>query len=168
MSAPIAEHPIDRWEGEERYYHEDLDLGYIAGAGFDLARALSRGTAAEIAYQPGDGTFYGLVFVPLAYVETAAPRVVNGASWDRHACRGVLSPDAHGAYFYAPNAFLIAWLDHATYPVRLGNRGRELAVSYVAEHWQTSIVSAGSLALLFRAVSWYLDRKHLLIGRRPA
>lgn len=167
MSAIEHDHPIQKYELEEQsgYYHDELDLAYIANSAFDVALALSRGNSVEIAYQPGDFTFYGLVFVPLWNIETAAPRVKDDQTWDHRAVRGMLRTDDRGNLSYGESAYLIAWVDHATYGLRLGNRG-ELAASYVAEHWSTSSVSGASLALLFRAVSWYLDRAHLLVGRR--
>lgn len=159
-------HPIEKWADEDvaGYYHPELDLGYIASAAFDVARGLSKRRPVEVAYQPGDFTFYGLVFVPLAGIETATPRKVEGVEWEGNAVRGVLSRNGENGYRYEDDAVLISWIEGATYGIRLLSGG--LSASFVAEKWKTTIVSGGSLVLLFRAVSWYLDRAHLLVGAR--
>lgn len=160
---------IHDYEREQRLVDPQLDLGYIDGAAADVAAILHRDRRpAEVCYQPGDGTRYPLVFVPLTVLGTARPRVKRGEEWERHAVAGVARPDrtdpAPAADFYDPHAYLVVWVDHAAYPLRLGDRG-VLAASYVCEHWKTGgrgadqlDSSAVSLALLFRAISHHLDR----------
>lgn len=157
--------------GQERdlgWVDEGLDFDYVDHVGADVASTLANDEVAEVAYQPGDGTYYGLVFVPLRLLRSARPRVKDGRAWERHAVRDMFAPLAvverrHGSAYdpraYDPNGYLIVWVEHAAYPLQLGDRGT-LAASYVAEHWNTSPVSACSLAILFRAVSHYLDKWH--------
>lgn len=138
------------------WVHPDLDLEYIEGAGADIASILlDDGACAEIAYQPGDGTFYGLVFVPLRSLVPARPRVKDGRVWEQRAARGMFD-DAVGHKQYNQQGYLVAWVENAVYPIHLGDRG-VIAANYVAEHWNTSPCSAHSLALLFRTVSHFLS-----------
>src|SRR4051812_17808853 len=98
-------------------YIERLDYGYIESSAEEVARALRRGRPVEIAFQPGDGTFYGLVFTPLGIspqLETAAPRVKDGLEWDRHACKGVgVGLD------YGEGWALVSYVEHAACPFEI-------------------------------------------------
>lgn len=158
---------IDKWEAEERerLYDPDLDLAYVDQAAHDVADVLTRTVlSAEVCFQPGDGTRYPLVFVPVVALVAARPRVVDGREWATRAVEGLGD--------YDRNAFLVAWVEGACYPLRLGGRhGMGLAASYVAEHWKTTMGSGATLALLFRAVAFYLDRydaepKRDAVGRK--
>jgi hypothetical protein len=152
MTETTAPPSIEIYEVEQQqgWVHDELDLGYIDQAARDIAESLARDVPAEVAYQPGDGTFYGLVIVPLRILETARPRVVNGVEWDRHACRGM------GAE-YERTGYLVAHVDHRSYAIRLGGRMGDIASSYIAEHWDLPLVSACSVAILLRAVNYHLD-----------
>lgn len=151
--------PIVTYETEARLQNPDLDLAYIEDVASDLAAALHGGQPAEVAYQPGDGTFYGLVFTPLRRLATARPRVKDGVQWDRRSCRGMLSGGrGDSGDKYDPTGYLVSHVENVAYPVRLGGRdGRDLAADYVGEHWNCRGESAVSLAILFRAVSHFLD-----------
>lgn len=138
-------------------YTEDLDYLYVDGVGQDVAAILLAGHPAEVAFQPGDGTFYGLVFLPLNSLRAARPRVVRGAEWERHAVRGMGNVSANG---YGADGFLVSYVEHACYPLRLGERGT-LAATYIEEHWNTNGASAVTLAILFRSISWWLDNLRL-------
>jgi hypothetical protein len=163
MSLTRPDELIYEAERDLDWVHPDLDLDYIEGVGSDVAAALQADEIPEVAYQPGDGTFYGLVFVPLRLLVPARPRVKDGRTWESHAIRGMLAhsfigpPLAINALEYRRDGYLIVWNERSAYPLHLGDRGF-LAASYVAEHWNTSSVSAHSLALLFRTVSHYLDK----------
>lgn len=160
---------IETYEAEARYTDPDLDYEYIDAAAQDIARSLRSGRPAEVAYQPGDGTFYGLVFVTLTDLVRARPRFVEGRPWDACAVRGMLGSildpmladeDAVvelNLRKYVTNGYLVSWVEHGCYPLRLGDGRGTLASDYVGEHFQTSETSAASLAILFRAISWHLD-----------
>ena len=147
------------WDIEREYVDPELDLAYIAGAAQDSAAILSAGHTLEINYQPGDGTRYGLVIVPLAHMEYARPRVKDGIPWGRHAVSGVSRRAAHAADnaadYYSPDSYLVCWVDHACYPLILGSNN-VIASDYIAEHWKPSLASAVSLALLLRAINFEL------------
>lgn len=150
-SAPPAS--ITAYETEALWQHSDLDLAYIDAVGNDLARLLRLGKPVEVNYQPGDGTRYPLVFVPLRDLASARPRVKDGVEWERHAVSGMGAAASGG---YDRGGYLVSWVEHGCYPIRLGDRGI-LAASYVGAHWDCHGTSAVSLALLFRSVSWWLD-----------
>jgi len=141
---------IKIYEGERSSVDPDLAFAYIAEVAKDTATILTGERpwgVAEIAYQPGDGTRYNLVIVPLTLMAYARPRVANGRIWERHAVSGI-DYDGHG--------YLVCLVDGHCYPLRLGDRG-VLAASYIAEHWKLPDVSAVSVALLLRAISHELD-----------
>lgn len=148
------------YEHEHAFLSPEIDLRYIDEAANDIAAIIAHHGVAEIAYQPGDGTFYGLVFVPLQLLEYARPRVKDGFPWDRHAVRGMKRAGAKaadgGGEYYGRDGFLISYLDHASYPLRLRRDGEVISADYVAEHWNAKGASAVSLALLFRAVAHHL------------
>jgi hypothetical protein len=156
-------------EREQGWVDWDLDLEYIDAVAYQIALFLADGVPAEAAYQPGDGTFYGLVFTPLRALHSGRPRVVDGVTWDRHAVRGMKNRGGddsaeHGAAFYDLNGYLLSWLDHACYPIRLGGGRGDLASSYIGEHWRTSPVSAVSIAVLLRAIDYHLDKAAAAAG----
>lgn len=164
---------IQVWESEREagYVHPDLDLDYIDGLAADLASILQT-EVAEAVYQPGDGTRYPLVIVPLAIVRAGRPRVKNGVAWERHAASGMVGMDARereaedGSGYYGEGGYLVSWVERTCYQTRLQNR--DLAAVYVAEHWGCSLVSACSLAILLRAVGHYLDKWDELDASRTA
>jgi hypothetical protein len=155
------------------WVHPQLDYDYIAQCAEDIAADLSDGCA-EVAYQPGDGTFYGLVFVPLMQLVPARPRVKDGVAWEARAIRGMFGYSGQMAYFenvvvpaYDRYGFLIAWVEHAAYPLALGPGTSEgIAATYVAEHWNTTPVSATSLAILFRGIAAELEKFYDEEGKR--
>lgn len=158
---------ITVYEGENEYLDGDLDYAYVDALAADMADLLQT-SVAECCYQPGDGTRYPLVIVPLFMLRHGRPRVVEGTEWERHAVSGISHPDIDvknyrqaqtrvGADYYHPNGYLISWVEHACYPLRLGDRGI-LTGDYVGDHWGTSISSGVALAILFRAISHHLDR----------
>lgn len=158
----MADRPasIVTYDVEERWLDEDLDLPYIDAAAAHIAGLLHTGATVEVAYQPGDGTRYPLVFVPLASLRATPGRVFRGEEWERHAVSGMSDrnddPTADGAYYYGDTGYLIVWVEHGSYPLRLKGRGH-LDSGYVASHWNAPEQSAVSLALLFRAIACYLD-----------
>lgn len=167
------ETPIIMFDTEkaEGWYHEDLDLDYIDGVAGDIAQSLRMGGPVEACYQPGDGTRYGLVFVPLRALTTARGRVKDGVTWDVQAVSGVSRYDAEAEeYQYEPGAVLVAWAEHSAYPLRFdGRRGDAVAGAYVAEHWcDGNMVSGCTLALLFRTISWHLEHTYPPFTARDA
>lgn len=127
----------------------DLDAFYVATTGGAVGRALVDGRPVEANYQPGDGTRYGLVFVPLWNVETAPGRVapIRGLGpdprvWDSRAVAG-------GAYEFgwtmvALDGGFAAGLNLAG--VRIWHPG------YLEGRWGRGPASSCALALLFDAV----------------
>lgn len=147
----VVEGPIVKWEAEERerLYSPGLDLDYISSTAKQIALAMDEDQVSEASYQPGDGTRYALVFVPLMAIKYRAPaRVKDGRAWGDKAVDGLL---------YDHGCALVCWVDGPCYPLRLVDRSVDLAASYVAEHWKTTQVSGATLALLFRAVAWHLE-----------
>lgn len=167
MTEPLPS-SIVLYDGEADYQHPELDLLYIDGVAADVAATLHDRECAEVCYQPGDGTRYGLVFVPLRSLVPARARVKNGQEWDRHSCGGMIDTTEariHGLADinrlpYLANGYLVARVEGNAYPVRLGGRGPrpDIVMPYVAEHWGAHGVSAVSVAILLRAVSVHLDR----------
>lgn len=156
MKPSITQHEV-----EARFTSDQLDFDYIDEVAYDIAWALRSHRAVEAAYQPGDGTFYGLVFTPLYTLLTARERVKDGVGWDRHACRGQrFEPSGR----YSPGGFLVSYIEHAAYPIRLGDRD-EIAADYISEHFfdGKSAESAVSVAILLRAISWWIDQGALEI-----
>lgn len=140
----------------------ELDLEYVDAVASDLARILAGGGVAEACYQPGDGTRYALVIVPLASLRAAQPRVKDGNVWERHAVSGMKRRDGgddggDGSEFYDPSGFLVCRVEGSCYPLRLWGRGGDLAAGYIAEHWDVGYPSAISIAVLLRAVAYHLD-----------
>lgn len=149
MATDMTPQSIFLFDVDEDFCNPDLDLEYIDASARELAASLrTRVLSTEIAYQPGDGTFYGIVFTPLAGLITAPPRVKSGVEWDRHAVRGLDYEDGN---------VLVSWIEHQAYPLALAGRQRDIAANYVAEHWGTSLASGVTLALLFRAMAWHFD-----------
>lgn len=155
MTAPTAPASIEVWEDEKGYVCEGLDLDYIDGVAADLADSLFVGASAEACYQPGDGTRYSMIFVPLRSLQTARPRVKDGREWQSRAVDGM--GDKTGGY--DERGYFVSITDHACYPIRLGpGRTNLLASTYVAEHWKQNRTSSVSITILFRAVAYHLDR----------
>ena len=161
---PVLPPEIEIHEAEQRFVDPGLDFPYIVGLAEDIAGLLHDRSVAECVYQPGDGTRYPLVFVPLTVLQHGRGRTVGGRTWEHHAVSGMAAPgrdrdDVPGYRYYDSAGFLIAWIDHGVYPLRLGGRGsKPLAHEYVMEHWGAPTASAVSLALLFRAISTRLDK----------
>ena len=167
MTEPLPA-SIVLYDGEADYQHPDLDLLYIDGVAADVAATLHDRECAEVCYQPGDGTRYGLVFVPLRSLVPARARVKDGQEWDRHSCGGMVDASAARINFaadinrlpYLENGYLVARVEGGAYPIRLGGRGSrpDIVMPYVAEHWSAHGASAVSIAILLRAISVHLDR----------
>jgi hypothetical protein len=152
---------ITIYDAERAYADDRLDFAYIDEVACEAAYYLEDATPTEVNYQPGDGTRYPLVIVPLRALFSAPPRVVDGTAWGRHAVDGMgHSPAVAAADYYDPTGYLVTWVGHASYPFRLGERGNVLAADYVDEHMgKPGAASAVSLAVLFRAISYHLDQQ---------
>lgn len=135
---------LERWEIEEHRYTEEIDWPYVLAVASDVALTLREGSPAELAFQPGDGSRYALVFVPLWRLVPARPRIFEGKPWSKIAVDGV-SP--------REGAALICQVEGGpSYPLRLHPRG-VLSIDYVAEHWGATGASAVILTALFRGVA---------------
>ncbi len=149
---------IQLYDTEREYLDPDLDFPYIDEAARDAAYFLADEAPVEVNYQPGDGTRYALVLVPLRSLFSARPRVKDGTSWGRHSIDGMgHRPAVAPADYYDPNGYLVTWVANASYPFRLGGRDGHLAASYVTEHMKTTMTSGCSIALLLRSISYHLD-----------
>lgn len=166
--APVRPPSITTYDAEVRALGFDpsaeLDLEYVDAVAADLAAILAAGRVAEAAYQPGDGTCYRLVIVPLAALKAAQPRVKDGQVWQRHAVAGMKRRDggddgADGDGFYEPTGYLVCQVENSCYPIRLEGRGPDsgLAAGYLAEKWNLGFPSAVAVAVLLRAVCYHLD-----------
>lgn len=149
---------IEVWDGEraEQLVDPHLDFDYIDTVAADVAAYLVTRDPVEANYQPGDGTRYKLVFTPLKGIGAASGRTVDGRQWGRRAIDGMSDPE-HPDY-YDPSGCLLSFVEGGCYPIRLGERRNCLSSEYVAEHWKQTSVSAVSIAILLRAISYHLDR----------
>lgn len=160
----LGEIVIHDYERDERLVDPHLDFPYIAGLASDIAALLHTRSVAECAYQPGDGTSYRLVFVPLVVLQHGRGHEYRGRTYDHHAVAGMANPErpgdeSPGYRYYDPRGYLICWIDNAVYPLRLGDRSAEtITYPYIQKHWKSPGSSAVALAVLFRAISIHLDR----------
>lgn len=127
-----------------------LDFDYIRETAAFVAAALADNRVCEANYQPGDGTRYPLVFVPLASVLSAPARIVNGRDWGTRAINGV-AMDEVGRYDHG--WALVSLVGSESYPIRLSDRTLALTSSYVAEKWNQTGVGSASLAILLRSIA---------------
>jgi hypothetical protein len=128
------------------YVAQRLDAVYVNRVAQEVAASLKASRPIEAAFQPGDGTHYGLVFVPLVSLASARPRVWEHGVGDLHACRGMR---------YEPCATLVVWVEHGAYPFLLDGRRSFIADDYVAENLcpNAGPASAAALAILLRAIA---------------
>lgn len=173
---PGADPSIVVHEAERELLHPDLDFRYITQAASEIAATLAPGEpfagVAECCYQPGDGTRYPLVFVPLALLVPTRGRIADGREWERNACAGMFNRDDDAAALaeaaergilaaphrtYVANGYLVVRVEGAAYPLALGGRSSLVGADYVAEHWNARGSSALTLAILFRAIGYHLD-----------
>lgn len=148
------------YEGEYEYLHPDLDAAYITGTAVDVAGILRDDRTAEVAYQPGDHTYYGIVIVPLRTLHRAKPRVTDH-EWDAHGVRGMLdearaNPDLTGlarinSMPHRRDAYLVCnTVAGRLFPVILDD---QLASWYVGENLDYTMTSAVSVTVLLRAIA---------------
>ena len=118
----------------------ELDMEYVAEMAAAIAAELNRGWPVEVAFQPGDMTFYGLVFTPL-WVTAIVPQ-----EGEVRACRGM------GTH---RGATLVSYVDHTAYPIDLSPDRGYLHWSYISEKFfgGSPTSSAVTLTLLLRAIS---------------
>jgi hypothetical protein len=120
-----------------------LDAAYVREVAKAVASALADGAPVEVAFQPGDGTRYDLVFVPVQALRTAPPRrTTSGVEWDDRAALGV---SRH------VGAAVVSWVGH-------GAHGLDLAVGgfvgeYLAALYGTTVGSGYALAHLLERVA---------------
>lgn len=156
--------PVIVSDSEREFLHPGLDLSYVDALGADLARILRNGDVAEAAYQPGDGTRYSLVIVPLSTFRAGQPRVYNGSVWERHAVSGMKRPGGDdggdGSGFYADGGHLLCFSEKRCYPVWLAaGEERSLAAGYLADHLDLPPVSAVSIVILLRAICVHMGAR---------
>lgn len=161
------------YDQEEHHRSDELALDYIDAVAAETAGILARGEAAEIMLQPGDGTAYGIVIVPLRILNRVQPRIAeSGLVCNSAAMGGMLSSSRvhqlgakHGIEGlnelpYIEDGYLVSFVDsrYTSYPIRLGKgRGRDLVADYVDKSWaMQSVESSITIAVLLRAISYYL------------
>lgn len=128
-----------------RAHIDRLDLAYVRATGEDIAVAIREGYVIEAAFQPGDGTRYDLVVVPLGYdkIQFARPRVKEGREWETIALDGFNTARKDGT------AILVVWNEHGAYPFDLASPA---AWPYVAEKLANGNSASGiTLSLLLIA-----------------
>jgi hypothetical protein len=108
-------------EEPKQIYGNVLDRGYIGQTSRAIAQAIRDGVPIEVNFQPGDGSRYELVFVPIHDIRVAPPRVarIQGLDdgphqWDAHCSFGVSR---------VLGATLIAWKDHGATALDLSHGG---------------------------------------------
>lgn len=120
----------------------ELDWPYVEAVAEDVAAALWEGAPMEACFQPGDGTRYDLVFVPLQGIAAAPPRVKDGETWSRTVAAGI-DRDRGTA--------LVAYLRHGA--AGLDFRSGGFGGGYLAGLFGVTDGSGCALALLFNEVS---------------
>lgn len=146
---------------EEQHLPWDrLDYVYIDAVARYVANCLVDKVSVEACYQPGDGTCYNLVFVPLVGLATAPPRHSDtNVPWEQHAVKGVA---AHrdvrdfqaSRNFYAPTACLVTWVGYTSIAI---NFPINMTADYTGQKFTTSIVSGFALAVLLRAIGFHME-----------
>lgn len=124
----------------------ELDAAYVADAGQAIAHyCVGRGRSCEIAYTPGNGTLYELVFTP---VGLGLDRVRD---WMDHDKRRSISEDRAEWAHEADALVLVSWLGHGAWQVDLRSVWHD---SYIAEKFdRCSVGDAAALRQLLLAVA---------------
>lgn len=125
------------------YVAERLDQRYVRQVARDVAQAVRDGVPIEVCFQPGDGTRYDLLFVPVHELRAARGRAVEGQSdWDHRCAFGV---SRH------VGATVVAWTGHGAAGLDLACGG--FVGEYLAELYGTTLGSGAALEMLLDAVA---------------
>jgi hypothetical protein len=121
---------------------EELDLDYVEEVARAVAASLRRGEPLGVAFQPGDGTRYDLLFVPTQSLRHAAGRVVGGERWGAVTDFGISRE---------PGTAFVAWYRSGGAGFDFRSGGFEPV--YLNEVFSTTMGSACALAILFNATA---------------
>lgn len=135
--------------------HSDLDYSYIDTVGAYVAERFAAGVTSEVAYQPGDWTFYGLVIAPLHALDSAPARKDDG---ETHAFRGAARRGPGGEWAYPDTWALVCWNENGSYTFDLEHQDG-IEGYYVGDKLGAPPVSGVSIALLLRSIAWHLAPK---------
>lgn len=125
------------------FVKERLDEDYVRQTAGAVAAALrGQGEPIGVAFQPGDGTRYDLVFVPVQNLRHAPGRVKNGETWGAAPELGISRE---------PGTALVSWPRHGAIGLDLRTGGFEPV--YLLELFDTTLGSACTLAILFEAIA---------------
>lgn len=130
----------------EDQVEQRLDMRYVKHVAASVARCLRDGAPIEVAFQPGDGTRYDLVFVPVQSLRVApAMRTSSGSGtvgWDSRCALGV---SRH------VGAAVVAWIDHGVVGLDLSCGG--FVAEALANLYRTTVPSGAALAILFEQIA---------------
>jgi hypothetical protein len=132
----------------EELIERELDMPYVGRVAAAVASALRADTVIAANWQPGDGTCYRLVFVPIENLPHAPPRIAPlgddevPRAWDER-CSFGLSRE--------PGKALVTWVDNGASGFDLSCGG--FVGGYVAKCFRTTEGSGVALALLFNLIA---------------
>lgn len=130
------------------YVAENLDLPYVERVGRAIAEAIGKNEPIEANYQPGDGTSYGLLFVPIQELDVAPPRETEEyGKWDARVPFGVAR---------VSGAAVVCWIGNGA--TALDFRTGGFHGSYIDGLFGGRGEASGwALAILFTAISEALE-----------
>ena len=135
-------------DAEREYVHPDLDYDYVWSVAGKMARSIRAGHPVECAYQPGDGTRYGIVIVPLDLLKRV--QASGGGTAGSVRLASLIMEPAFSGWDY-DGAHLVVIAEHGSAVVKLGHVYYYLVMDYLG--YSHSACSAVSVALLLRAVA---------------
>lgn len=120
----------------------ELDGEYVRDVALWVARSLRVGLPIGAAFQPGDGTRYDLVFLPVQGLQHAPGRVVRGEPWPAETDFGISRE---------PGTAFVAWYRNGSSGFDFRSGGFEPI--YLGEIFDTTAGSACTIAVLFNAIA---------------
>src|SRR5438445_12255191 len=102
-----------------------LDVAYVTDAGRAVGRYLLRNRTCELAYTPGNGTLYELVFVPAMGLDAAKGEMDHDKALS-------ITADRPELFHSDESMVLLGWLGHGFWPCDLRAVWHD---SYIAEKY---------------------------------
>lgn len=124
-----------------------LDGPYVDKIANEVAVALWTGTPVEVNFQPGDGTRYQLVFLPLQNLKSASPRIApmgdgEPVSWGDRCSFGV--------HPRVPGKALVVYVDKGAVAFDFTSGG--YVGAYLARLFDVTFGSGETLEILFEKI----------------
>jgi hypothetical protein len=125
------------------YVEGRLDMGYVRDVARYVAASLrGQGQPIGVAFQPGDGTRYDLLFTPIQALRFAPARVVDGNDWGLEAEFGISRE---------PGTAVVVWGRNGAAGFDFRTGGFEPV--YLNEIFETTMGSACTITILFEAIA---------------